>query len=351
MKIYELLGAENTHNLVVKGLKIANRFHYLRSILDKRYNFRHKSLERDIFGLRFRNPIGLAAGFDRNGEIYSVVDSLGFGFIEIGTVTPLPQSGNEKPRLFRLEADKSILNYIGLESKGLDYVMDNLRDRVGGNIVLGCNIGKNTITPPDKAWQDYLTSFRKVYQYVDYVSVNLSSNTTLKEYIPRDKESVMKILQPLFEFRRGQNKYLPILMKISPDLTDEEIDLMADIMIDTPLDGIVATNATTSPKKSVEFSEKYPDNIDGAVSGNLLTERAIEVVRRIYGRSRGTYPIIGCGGLMTSQNVKDMFEAGASLVQLYSGYVYNGLHFPSDVCRSLVDPAYKETIVDIEKEE
>ena len=256
--------------------------------------------------------------------------------MEIGTVTPRPQYGNPKPRLFTLHDDHAILNRIGLSSKGLEEVLANVRNEHKG-IILGCNIGKNTVTPPEEAATDYLRVFRNLYQYLDYFTVNVSYNTTHKQYVPRTRESIMKILDPLFDFRRGQNQYRPILLKISPDLTNEEIDLMTDIMVDTPLDGIIATNATTRPQNLKTASETLRKYGSGAVSGEPLTARAIEVVKRVYERCNGTYPIIGVGGLMSAADVKAMFDAGATLVQVYTGFVYNGVGFAGDVCRSLLE--------------
>jgi dihydroorotate dehydrogenase len=301
----------------------------------KIYAVEDKSLEREVFGLHFRNPIGLAAGFDRNGEVFRPLSALGFGFIEIGTVTPRPQQGNPKPRVFALPEDNAILNRIGLSSKGFEAVIENVRKGHEG-VILGCNIGKNTVTPPEEAAMDYLRVFRNLYQYLDYFTVNVSYNTTHKQYIPRTRESIMKILEPLFDFRRGQNQYRPILLKISPDLTNEEIDLMTDIMVDTPLDGIIATNATTHPHNLKTPQEELRKVGIGAVSGSPLTERAIEVVRRVHERCNGTYPIIGVGGLMTDEDVKRMMEAGATLVQVYTGFVYNGAGFAGDLCKSLL---------------
>lgn len=324
-------------------LQMADRIPTAKWLLRKIYAVEDPTLEREVFGIRFRNPIGLAAGFDRNGEVYRPLSALGFGFVEIGTVTPRPQQGNPKPRIFALPDDTAILNRIGLASKGLDAVLSNVRKEHKG-IVLGCNIGKNTVTPPEEAPMDYLRAFRNLYQYIDYFTVNVSYNTTHKQYIPRTRESVMNILEPLFDFRRGQNQYRPILLKISPDLSNEEIDLMTDIMVDTPLDGIIATNATTHPQGLKTPQADLRKAGIGAVSGPPLTERAIEVVRRVYERCNGTYPIIGVGGLMTSDDVKRMMEAGATLVQVYTGFVYNGLGFAGDLCQSLIAPEEKEQI-------
>lgn len=335
-------GEERAHNLAVALLRLADKTPCCKWLLRKCYAVEHPSLEREVFGLHFKNPVGMAAGFDRNGEIFNSLDALGFGFVEIGTVTPLPQQGNPRPRVFRLPDDGAILNRIGLASKGLERVICNLRHPHKG-IVIGCNIGKNSVTPTDDAAQDYLRVFRNLYQYADYFTVNVSYNTTFKQYVPRTRESVSKILDPLFDFRRGQNQYRPILLKISPDLTDAEIDTMTDIMMDTPLDGIVATNATTKPAGLKTAGDTLKRIGNGAVSGKPLTKRAIEVVRRIHERSRGTYPIIGSGGLMTADEVKAMLDAGATLVQIYTGYVYNGARFVGDICRSLTEKENNES--------
>ena len=345
--ISRLFGAEQAHSLAVLLLRIADKIPTCKWFLRKIYAVEDKSLEREVFGLRFRNPIGIAAGYDRNGEIFRPLSALGFGFVEIGTVTPRPQQGNPKPRVFALPEDSAILNRIGLASKGLEAVLKNVRKEHDG-IILGCNIGKNTITPPEEAPMDYLRVFRNLYQYIDYFAVNVSYNTTHKQYVPRTRESIMNILEPLFDFRRGQNQYRPILLKISPDLTNEEIDLMTDIMVDTPLDGIIATNATTHPHGLQTPQEELRKVGIGAVSGPTLTERSIEVVRRVYERCNGTYPIIGVGGLMTGDDVKRMMEAGATLVQVYTGFVYNGAGFAGDLCRSLLAP---ETAVSTEPTE
>ena len=335
--ISTILGAERAHSFSILMLRIADRVPMVKWLLRKIYIVEHKSLEREVFGIHFRNPIGMAAGYDRNGEVYRTLSALGFGFVEIGTVTPRAQQGNPRPRVFALPEDKAILNRIGLASKGLETVISNVRKGHQG-IILGCNIGKNTVTPPEEAPLDYLRVFRNLYQYIDYFTVNVSYNTTHKQYIPRTRESVMNILEPLFDFRRGQNQYRPILLKISPDLTNEEIDLMTDIMVDTPLDGIIATNATTHPRNLKTPQEDLREAGAGAVSGPPLTERAIEVVRRVHERCNGTYPIIGVGGLMTGDDVKRMMEAGAALVQVYTGFVYNGASFAGDLCESLIVP-------------
>ena len=331
-----LLGAERVHDISVALLHLLGKIPGTRWLMRKLYAVEDPRLEREVFGMHFRNPIGMAAGFDRNGEVFNELAALGFGFVEIGTVTPLPQTGNPKPRVFRLPDDVAIMNRVGLCNKGLERVISNLRERNKG-LVLGCNIGKNSATAPEDAPQDYLRVFRNLYQYVDYFTVNVSYNTSFKQYVPRTRESIISILEPLFDFRRGQNQYRPILLKISPDLSNEDIDMMTDIMVDTPLDGIVATNGTVRHTGLTTDAETLKRYGSGAVSGKPLTKRSIEVVRRVYERSNGTYPIIGVGGVMTPADAKAMLEAGATLVQVYTGYVYNGPNFVGDICKELIN--------------
>ena len=331
-----LLGAERVYDITIALLRLLGKVPGARWMMRKLYAVEDPKLEREVFGIHFRNPIGMAAGFDRNGEVFNELAALGFGFVEIGTVTPQPQTGNPKPRVFRLPDDVAIMNRIGLCNKGLERAISNIRERNKG-LVLGCNIGKNSATAPEDAPQDYLRVFRNLYQYVDYFTVNVSYNTSFKQYVPRTRESIISILEPLFDFRRGQNQYRPILLKISPDLSNEDIDMMTDIMVDTPLDGIVATNGTIRHTGLATDAETLKRYGSGAVSGKPLTKRSIEVVRRVYERSNGTYPIIGVGGIMTPADAKAMLDAGATLVQIYTGYVYNGPTFVGDICNELIN--------------
>ncbi|MBQ5701440.1 MAG: quinone-dependent dihydroorotate dehydrogenase [Alistipes sp.] len=334
--ISPLIGAERAHDLTIWLLHWLGKIPGARWMMRKLYAVEDPALEREVFGIHFRNPIGMAAGFDRNGEVFNELDALGFGFVEIGTITPQPQPGNPKPRVFRLPDDKAIMNRLGLNSDGLETAISNIRNR-NSRLVIGCNIGKNSATAPENAPQDYLRVFRNLYQYVDYFTVNVSYNTSFKQYVPRTRESIISILEPLFDFRRGQNQYRPILLKISPDLSNEDIDMMTDIMVDTPLDGIVATNGTIRHTGLETDAEHLKRLGAGIVSGHPLTKRSVEVVRRVYERSNGTYPIIGVGGIMTPADAKAMLDAGATLVQIYTGYVYNGPNFVGEICQELIN--------------
>ena len=314
------LTIEQAHHAVLLLLRIIGLIPGGRWLLRKCYAVEHPALEREVFGIRFANPIGLAAGFDHNGEAFRELAALGFGFVEVGTVTPRPQAGNPRPRVFRLPKDNAIINRIGLANRGLEATIRHLR-RPHDGVIVGCNIGKNTSTPAENAPADYLKLFRSLYQYADYFTVNISCDNACREGTTHTREHILQILNPLFDFRRGQNQFRPIMLKISPDMSDEVIDQITDVLLETPLDGIVATNGTHS-RGGLHTSRTTLKKIgSGRLSGAPLTHRAVEIVRRVHTRSGGTYPIIGVGGLMSAGDVRAMLDAGADLVQLYTGYV------------------------------
>ena len=332
------LNIERAHHVVLLMLRIFGLIPGGRWLLRKCYAVEHPALEREVFGMRFANPVGIAAGFDRNGEAFRELAALGFGFVEVGTVTPRPQTGNPRPRVFRLPKDNAIINRIGLANRGLETAIRHLR-RPHGGVIVGCNIGKNTSTPAENAPADYLKLFRNLYQYADYFTVNISCDNSCREGTTHTRDHILQILNPLFDFRRGQNQYRPIMLKISPDMTDEVIDRITDVMLETPLDGIVATNGSHN-RDGLKTSRTTLEKIgSGRLSGAPLTRRAVEIVRRIHTRSGGTYPIIGVGGLMSADDVRAMLDAGADLVQLYTGYIYEGPGLVRDVCRTLIADA------------
>lgn len=336
------LNIERAHRVVLRLLRLVGLIPCGRWLLGKCWAVRHPALEREVFGIKFRNPVGLAAGFDRDAEAFRELAAMGFGFVEVGTVTPRPQQGNPRPRVFRLPKDSAIVNRIGLSNRGLEQMIRHLR-RPHEGVIVGCNIGKNTATPPENGAADYLRLFRNLYQYADYFAVNISCDNGGCETSSHTPEYILRILNPLFDFRRGQNQYRPILLKISPDLTDDEIDRITDLMLETPLDGIVATNGTHA-REGLRTSRAAIERIgNGRLSGTPLNRRAVEVVRRIHKRSGGSYPIIGSGGLMSPDDVHAMLDAGASLVQLYTGYIYEGPHLLKEICRSLVRSASEST--------
>lgn len=330
------LNIERAHRAALRLLRLAGTIPGGRWLLSRCWAVRHPALEREVFGIRFPNPVGLAAGFDNDAEAYRELGAIGFGFVEVGTVTPRPQDGNPRPRVFRLPRDRAIVNRLGSPSSGLEQMILRLR-RPHEKLVVGCSLGRNTSTPPENEAADYLRCFRNLYQYADYFTVNVLGDGGDTEGSVFATDRLMRILGPLFDFRRGQNQYRPILLKISPDLQNDEVDRITDLMLETPLDGIVATNGTRL-RQGLRTSRASIDHIgSGRLSGAPLNRRAVEIVRRIHDRSGGYYPIIGAGGLMSADDVRAMIAAGASLVQLYTGYVYEGPGLPGRICRALLD--------------
>ncbi len=329
------ISPEAIHHIIVRALKV---LHYIpggHAMLAAVCEVRNPILEREVFGLKFPNPVGLAAGFDKNAEVYDELRGFGFGFIEIGTVTPRPQPGNPRPRLFRLPADGALINRMGFNNGGIEKAADNLRRRRGSSVV-GANLGKNTLTPNEAAAADYLKVFRALYDHADYFVVNVSCPNIAKLACLQEKDNLAEILGGLVEFRRGQNLYRPILLKISPDLSDEQVDEMVETMKECGLDGIVATNTSTSR----EGLKSDPDTIKaigaGGLSGAPLKERSLHIVRRIREKTGGCYPIIGVGGIMTAQDALDMLDAGATLIQVYTGFIYQGPLFMRRICKAII---------------
>lgn len=341
------LPPETIHHLIMAAMRV---LHYIpggRLLLRMFYTTRHPSLVREVFGIRFPNPVGLAAGFDKDAEVYEEMASLGFGFVEVGTITPLAQPGNPKPRLFRLPMDHALINRMGFNNQGVASAVHRLhrRNRFYHRrhpVVLGGNLGKNTLTPNEKAPADYLRLFRSLYEYVNYFVINVSCPNVANLSCLQNKEHLKKLLEGLIDFRRGQNHYRPILLKISPDLSDEQIDEMIEVLIENGLDGIVATNTTTSRQGLLTPSDLVAEIGNGGLSGGPLTERSLEMVRYIHKKTEGRFPIIGVGGIMTEDDAVAMLEAGASLIEVYTGFIYNGPGFAKRICKRLKEEAVRK---------
>lgn len=312
-----MLPAEVAHNIRMSLLGLIGKIPSGKWWLKVCHAVKKRELEREVFGAHFRNPIGVGAGYDPNGDRLEELAAAGFGFVEIGSVVPRPQPGTPRPRIKRIRSNNSLIDNSGYPSRGLEYILNNVRHRSDytRDLVIGCNIGRLTASHRDDTVKEYLRVFRNMYQYVDFFVINISCNTASKRFVPRSREDILELIEPLFEFRRGQLDYRPILVKISPDLTKEELDTIIDILIETPLDGIEATAG------SIDMARKSP----GAVTGGLLTERAIEMVRYIANKTEHNYPIIGSGGMMSPEDVQRMMEAGASLVALNTGLREYGL--------------------------
>ena len=341
-----LLSAEQAHTLVFGLLKVFFRIPGMPQGMRALYGFRSKKLEREVFGIRFPNPVGLAAGFDKNATHFRELSALGFGFIEIGTVTPLAQPGNDKPRLFRLPGDEALINRMGFNNDGVSQVAERLRRKPDG-ILIGGNIGKNKITPNEMAVNDYEICFRELAGVVDYFVVNVSSPNTPDLRALQEKEPLKKILFRLQEVntelatatdgtkRKAEVRRKPILLKIAPDLTDGQLDEIIEVVNETGIDGIVATNTTLNRSGLTEDEAGLEAIGAGGLSGKPLEKRATEVIRYLHDKSAGKIPIIGVGGIHSPRDAREKLAAGASLVQLYTGFVYEGPALVKNILREL----------------
>lgn len=290
-----------------------------------------------VFNLSFTNPVGLGAGFDKNAKYLRELEALGFGFVEIGTVTPLPQPGNEKPRLFRLPADKALINRMGFNNEGAAAIAARLKAwrKKPSRLIIGGNIGKNKITPNEEAWLDYEKCFLALHPYVDYFVVNVSSPNTpgLREL--QEKESLRKILTHLQQLNKAQSIQRPLLLKIAPDLTTTQLDDVIDLALEIKLDGLVATNTTISREGLQANAEKVKAIGMGGLSGLPLKEKSTGVVKYICGQTKGQVPVIASGGIFTGADAMEKKEAGASLVQVWTGFIYEGPGIVKRICKSL----------------
>ncbi len=277
-----------------------------------------KKLEREVFGLKFKNPVGLAAGLDKDAKLYKELSNLGFGFIEIGTLTPKPQPGNEKKRLFRLIEDSGIINRMGFNNEGVDAAVERLKGNK--DVIIGGNIGKNKTTPNENAVEDYTICFEKLYPYVHYFVVNVSSPNTPNLRALQEKEPLMKLLVELQNLNIKKEHPKPILLKIAPDLSDEQLLDIIEIVKETKIAGVIATNTTLSREGLQSENQKET----GGLSGKPLTKRSTEVIKFLSEKSNKAFPIIGVGGIHSAKDAIDKFNAGASLVQLYTGFIYEG---------------------------
>ncbi|MDC0204428.1 quinone-dependent dihydroorotate dehydrogenase [Flavobacteriales bacterium] len=280
-------------------------------------------LEREVFGLKFDNPVGLAAGFDKDAKLFDELAAFGFGFVEIGTVTPLPQEGNPKPRLFRLKEDNALINRMGFNNEGIEAVVSRLR-RKKSNIIIGGNIGKNKVTSNAKAVADYAICFEKLFSYVDYFVVNVSSPNTPGLRNLQEKEPLTKLLNYLQKLNNHKAKRKPILLKIAPDLTNEQLDDIIKIVADTKIDGVVATNTTIERSELKTDQTKVEAIMNGGLSGTPLKARSSEVIKYLSLKSNKAFPIIGVGGIHSPEDAIEKIDAGATLLQVYTGFIYEG---------------------------
>jgi len=333
--IFFLFSPETIHHIVFAALKILFKIPFFWWFVRKSHSVEDPKLKRTVFGIEFPNPVGLAAGFDKDARLFDELSCFGFGFIEIGTVTPLAQEGNPKPRMFRLLKDDALINRMGFNNEGAAKAAIRLR-RKKSKVIIGGNIGKNKNTPNENAMDDYEKCFRELYDVVDYFVVNVSSPNTpgLREL--QEKEPLKKILFRLQEINRELSLVStvdsrpstalmkPVLLKIAPDLTNSQLDDIIEIILETKLDGVVATNTTISREALQTPGSELQTMGAGGLSGKPLTKRSTEVIKYLFGKSHGKFAIIGVGGIHSPEDAIEKIEAGASLVQIYTGFVYEG---------------------------
>jgi len=322
--IFFLFDAEKVHYMAMSLLGLTLKLPAAKFFYRKIFIVENEKLEKKLFGLTFKNPVGLAAGFDKDATFFNNLACCGFGFIEVGTLTPLAQPGNEKPRLYRLKKDKAIINRMGFNNNGVEIAVEQLKMKKHKDLIIGGNIGKNKSTPIQGAVDDYVKSFDALFDHVDYFAVNVSSPNTANLRDLQEKEPLTYLLQTLQDLNNAREKRKPILLKIAPDLTDSQLDDIIDIVNNTKIDGVIATN-TTVERPNLQTSEEALQQIGaGGLSGKPLTKRSTEIIRYLATKSKKAFPIIGVGGIHSEADALEKLEAGADLLQLYTGFIYEG---------------------------
>lgn len=321
--IFFSIDPEKIHHLVFKLIKFSQSIPGVPFITRLIYVTKSQKLEREVFGIKFPNPVGLAAGFDKDAKLYKELSNFGFGFIEIGTITPLAQPGNDKPRMFRLPADQALINRMGFNNEGINGAIERLKNRPK-DLIIGGNIGKNKNTPNEEAINDYEKCFEALYPYVDYFVVNVSSPNTPNLRALQEKEPLKQLLLHLQQLNNNKAKQKPILLKIAPDLTNEQLDDIVEIVQDSKIAGVIASNTTISREGLATSKERITEIGMGGLSGKPLTQRSTEVIAYLSKKSNKSFPIIGVGGIHTADDAIQKLNAGATLVQLYTGFIYEG---------------------------
>ena len=314
---------EWVHYFTLNALRLLNKIPFSSWLFRKIYSYQNSSLEKELFGIKFKNPVGLAAGFDKNGKYIKEMSNLGFGFIEIGTITPKPQPGNPKKRLFRVQNDLAIINRLGINNDGNILCAERLKKN-NSDVVIGGNIGKNTTTSNENADTDYIQNFEILHKYVDYFVLNVSCPNVSNFTKLQDVEFLRKLIPQLKKINSSKPKKKPILIKISPDLNQDQLDETIDLILSENLDGIIATNTTTSRNNLKTNKSKIEKIGNGGLSGEPLKNKSTEVIRYISKKTNGNLPIIGVGGIMNPKDALDKIKAGADLIQLYTGFIYEG---------------------------
>ena len=330
---------ESVHYFSMNCLKTACSIPFVQHQIQQHFTPQSPHLAKDVFGLHFKNPVGLGAGFDKNALYLNELQNLGFGFVEIGTVTPLAQAGNDKPRLFRLPKDKALINRMGFNNDGVQVVKNRLaawkNSTTNNQLIVGGNIGKNKVRANEDAWKDYEICFKELFDVADYFVVNVSSPNTpgLREL--QEKDALLKILGHLQNINQGKKSPKPLLLKIAPDLTQEQLDDIVALSFEVQLSGLVATNTTIS-RTNLQTAQSTVNAIGaGGLSGKPVTQRSTEVVDYLSKQTQNKIPIIASGGIFTANDAKEKIQAGASLVQVWTGFVYEGPSIVKNICNGL----------------
>lgn len=324
-----LFDPESVHYFTFDLIRYLNKIPFVSSTIRYIYTDSNNNVEREVFGLKFKNPVGLAAGFDKDAKLYNELSDFGFGFVEIGTLTPKPQPGNSKKRLFRLKSDQAIINRMGFNNSGVEAAINRLKHNKG--VLIGGNIGKNKITSNDEAVNDYVICFNALYDYVDYFVVNVSSPNTPNLRALQDKEPLTNLLNTLQNLNKKKDHPKPILLKIAPDLTNDQLLDIIEIVKTTNTAGVIATNTTIS-RENLKSKNKTEQ---GGLSGKPLKQRSTEVIRFLSEKSNKSFPIIGVGGIHSVNDALEKLDAGADLIQLYTGFIYEGPKLIKDINKAL----------------
>ena len=314
---------ETAHNLLFSGLAFLRHVPFARSIIRAVYKRESPDTAKEVFGIKFPNPVGLAGGLDKNGEFYNDMANFGFGFVEIGSLTPQPQDGNPKPRCFRVPQDKAIINRFGINNKGVRNAVEHLK-KVRPEVIVAANISKNTTSINEDAAKDYESAFALLYDFVDMFVVNVSCPNVVGLTSLQDISFLSEIVDKLLDLRMYYDEYRPILLKVSPDLAKEQLDDIIDYCLRSGIDGLVAGNTTRSRDGLTISQEKIEKIGNGGMSGAPVHKKNLALVKYIHDKTEGKLPIIGVGGIMSGEDAKAMIDAGASLVEIYSGFIYGG---------------------------
>ncbi len=326
---------EKVHHFTFSLIKITSKIPGFQALCRRLYKVDAPQLERQLFGLTFKNPVGLAAGFDKNAVLYNELANFGFGFIEIGTVTPKGQAGNPKTRLFRLKDDKGIINRMGFNNEGLDAAIAQLKHNKG-RLIIGGNIGKNTTTKPEDYTRDYLECFKALHPYVDYFVLNVSCPNVGSHAKLNDKAYLEELIGAVQEANAGYSVQKPILLKIAPDLNEGQLDEIIDLVKTTGLDGVIASNTSTDRSGLKASSERLEAIGNGGLSGQPIKAKSTAVIRYLSEKSAKAFPIIGVGGIHSAEDALEKIEAGADLVQVYTGFIYEGPRLIKKINKALL---------------